>query len=545
MDILMADIDGKLESQPVQQIPPLSDWAPLTLYFKVKENSTAGVRFYVPKTVHAGTEIKIKNIRVEKSGPAEQYNFLTNPDFASGGAGAMPPGWHWQYNGNEGDYALIKDSTFKSGDRAICIKSDGKKCRTLSSFKVPLPDCGEMNFELWAQSDSPNMTIELFLLGNDYKWQVKKAFTVSGEWRKYSIALKCRNSIKIPYCWARIDVQGAGDVKLAGASLVWTAEPVTEAAGRDTATRQPGSSARNLLDNSGFELGMNNWMLDFFAPASCQMAATVASAPECRIIPGAGIDGSCAFFLPDQYTALFSGCIPLQAGRKYTLSAYVKATDKDAGLKMFMLDPGWKSSVKEIKSISAENWTRVELSNVWDNSSKQKKIYVRFDGRNVLIDQIQLELGDLTDYQSPETEIGFVTVSDNVFIQDKEPAEMALKIVRKNRMQQKLRIDFSARDSWGKKVWEQTAAADLSSPVTVLPVKLMNSRLGVFELEAKACDDQGRLISIGQSRYAVIMPSAPEKPGLPLFGVCYETCYLPQWIIKQEIPLMRMMGTGD
>ena len=64
----MADIDGKLESQPVQQIPPLSDWSPLTIYFKVKESSTAGIRFYIPKAVNAGTEIIIKNIRVEKMG---------------------------------------------------------------------------------------------------------------------------------------------------------------------------------------------------------------------------------------------------------------------------------------------------------------------------------------------------------------------------------------------------------------------------------------------------------------------------------------------
>lgn len=548
MDILMADIDGKLESKPVQQIPPLSDWSPLTIYFKVKESSTAGIRFYIPKAVNAGTEIKIKNLRVEKTGTGDHCNFLTNADFSRGVPGEMPPGWHWQYNGNEGDYTLIKDSTFKSGERTICIKSDGNKSRTLSTFKAPLFDSGEMNFELWARSDSPNMTIELFLLGNDYKWQVKKAFPVSGEWQKYSIALKCPNPIKVPYCWGRIDVQGAGDVKFSGASLTWTAdsataEPATVVAGRDTASRLPGFG-RNLLGNSGFELGMNNWMLDFFAPASCQMAATIASAPECRIIPGVGVDGTCAFFLADQYTAVFSGCIPLQEGSKYTLSAYVKATDKEAGVKMFMLDPGWKSYVKEIKSISTENWTRIALSCVWEKNSKQKKIYVRFDGRNVLIDQIQLELGDLTDYQLPETEIGFVTASDNIFIQHKEPAEMTLKIVRKNQMQQKLRIDLSVRDSWGKKVWEQTVTVDPSSPVTVLPVKLTNSKLGVFELEAKASDDQGRLISIGQSRYAVIMPPVPEPPGLPLFGVCYETCYLPQWIIKQEIPLMRMMGTG-
>jgi hypothetical protein len=335
-----------------------------------------------------------------------------------------------------------------------------------------------------------------------------------------------------------------GEVRLAGASLVWTQSPVSN----DKENRKENdlikSSGHNLLDNPAFELGMNNWMIDFFAPDSCQMATTIANAPECRLMSGAGIDGSCAFFLSDQYTALFSGCVPLHEGRKYTLSAYVKATGKEAGLKMYLLDPGWKSYVKEIKSIPVGNWTRVEMSSVWDKGSNQKKLYVRFDGRNVLIDQIQLELGDLTDYQAPETEIGFIADSDNIFVQDKESPEMKLKIIRNKPAQQKLRITLSAKDGWGKQVWEQTVDVNSSAPVTVLPIKLLNSKLGVFELEAKARDEQGRLICTGQSRYAVIMPPAPEPPTGPLFGVCYETCYLPLWIIKQDTPLMKMMGTG-
>ncbi len=58
----------------------------------------------------------------------------------------------------------------------------------------------------------------------------------------------------------------------------------------------------------------------------------------------------------------------------------------------------------------------------WDQPSKQKKIYARFDGDGILIDDIQLEQGDLTPYASPQVEAGFLFEENNVFFAHRSAA---------------------------------------------------------------------------------------------------------------------------
>lgn len=546
-DLVSAYVDGGAALKTPQTLPAASAWAPLRVYFQAAGAMVPRLRLASVKTAAAAGEIHLKNLQVTPGEPVPERELLANPAFALGTLGEVPCGWYWQYNGEPGDYALVEDRTFKSGTQALLIKNVSGNAHTLSSFAVPLPATGQLVFTVWAKSDSPAALLRMRLLGDNYNWKAEKDFPVTSEWRQYRLSHPCPAEATLPFGWARIDIPQASEVRFAAASLTWQAEaaPAGEPGAKVERGLFPPLPGRNLLPNSGFEFGLNNWMLDFFAPNSCRMSTAIANSPEFKLMPGAGIDGSTAFLLASPYAGLISGCLPLREGQRYTLSACVQPRRANASLRLFLIDPGWQIYNKEYRQLPPGVWTRVELSCVWEKRSKQKKVYARFDGDDMLLDHVQLELGELSDYQAPEFEAGFLATPDNVFVQGRTPPELALKVVDRRPQPGGLTAQLSARDAWGQELWTQSLPCPAAPAGLALPVHLPDRRLGVFDLEARFVAADGLVAGATATRFAVVLPPASRPAaGLPLFGVCYETCYLPNWMIVNEMPLLRTMGAG-
>ncbi len=531
-----ANVEAGSKSRAYQTVSSSSDWAPLVLYFECTKRGRPAFRILAPTGFSEGAGIRIRRVEIAPFVPQKGVNWLTNPDFALGQIGEMPPGWFWKFSGKSGDFALAADTSFKTGTQVLQITGSAGEAHDVCSFTLPLMKEGEVTFEVWARSDDPEMQMTLWLIGDQYQWKGRQVFPVSKEWKKYSVSASCPSHADDPSFFARVTASGAGKLYLAGTKLSWSGSPVPDPAVESVPT------GRNLLRNPGFELGLNNWMFDYFAPGSYQMATAVGNSAPPEIQAGAGIENSAAMLLQSTYGALFAGCVPLKEGKRYTLSAFVKATRKDAKLKLFLLDPGWQAYTQEYQDLSTEKWTRVALSITWDKQSRQKRLYPRFDGEGVLLDNIQLEEGPLSEFEAPALDIGFLSSSPNIFGRKGEAPWMDLKITSRDPGERSLSVELTARDAWGKSVWTKTLPVEMKGRESVTPIPLFAERLGVFTIEARVRDPQGALAGTGESRYAIVDPPAFATNGLSVFGVNNEICSLPLWLIKQEMPIWRSMG---
>lgn len=529
-------VEAGSEKGSGQTVSSASEWVPLVVYFECTKKVRPVLRILNPSGFEKGAEVRIRNVEISSFVPRERVDLFANSDLARGKPGELPAGWFWKFTGTAGDYALAAETSFKTGNQVLQIIGDSGESRDVCSHSLPLMMEGEMTFEVWARSDKPDTGITLWLIGDGYRWKGNQGFPISQEWKKYSVTAVCPASAEDPFFFARVSVKGSGTVQLAGARLTWDRST-------DVASGQEGGPAgKNLLQNPGFELGLNNWMFDYFAPTSYLMATAVGNSPPPEIRDGEGVDGSRAMFLPSTLGALFAGCVPLNPGKNYTLSAFVKATRKDAKLKLFLLDPGWQVYMQDFKGLSTEEWTRVSLSITWNKPSRQRKLYPRFDGEGVLIDNIQLEEGALSEFEAPAVEAGFVTPSSNVFGRDGKPPQLDLKVTSHRDESRQLSAELSAWDAWGKSVWTATIPLKLSGAESIFPVSLFFEKLGVFTLKARLVDAEGAPVAACESRYAIVDPPAFAGKGLSVFGVNYEICSLPLWLIKEEMPIWRSMG---
>ncbi len=540
MGAFMLDIDG-LKELPRQSYQAASSWIPFRLFYHVTEvGAKCALRIIGDQAgthVSGSGEVHLRNLRRAAYATPESKELLGNPDLAIGKQGELPAFWGWAFFGRKGDYGLVADKSFQTGEQTLHITSENQKeGRTVQGLKLPLPSTGRVTFTVWGRSDDAQMTMILYLISADYKWIKSINVPLSSSWQKHVLETEVPDASTAIYFSPRIDIQGKGNANVAGTSLKWTSKqpvaPVTV------------GGPKNMLANPDMELGLNGWMFDYYMPDNAPVDAVRQIRSESsRIMPGAGVDGGDALLVAPR-NCLVSACIPIVPGKTYTISGYFKATKPGTSATLHFLDPGWQIYSKGFGNIPTDQWQRCSMTITWDKPSNQKKAYVRIDSAmaGLLVDRLQVEEGTLTDYESPPVMVG-VLGARNVFAPGEEITGLSARVLVRPGTPRPAKLGVRIKDVWGREVQRLT----LSVPVgqgELIPLKgLQSQQLGVFGLELMAVDGAGKLLGKAESRYAVTAAAeCPRSPGdLPIFGVCYESS-MPLWEDALNIPLFQQMG---
>lgn len=532
----------KIESHSWQPYAAQSDWSPFVHYFKVTETGVVRALSVVGEPdamrVESNGKIEFRNITMTPYTVTSGEELLGNPDFARGKEGELPALWNWGYHTRPGDYTLISDKTFQSGTQTLQIRSENSEDgRTVQAIKLPFPGPGKLTYTAWVRSNDANMTMILYLFSADYKWLKCSNIPVTDKWSKLTLEVDVPENPTSIYLCPRIDIKGNGAVNIAGASLVWNE--------KSTAPVVAGNG--NLLKNPDMDLGFNGWTFDFFGPGGQPIDSILKRfhAEECHVVPGEGVDGGNALFVPIG-ACLISHCVPITEGKTYSVSVYLKAREPGTTATMYFIDPGWNIYSQNCTDIPTDRWQRYSLTLKWDKSSKQKKAYIRIEAMKndgVLVDRAQIEEGPLTSYKSPSVMLGMLAPK-NVFAPGEKIEGITAAVVTQPSVPRPTKLEVQVKEALGTVLYKQTLNLT-GSPTESIPLNdLPSKRLGVFDVTLKALDGEGKTLAQAESRYAVVdAPACPMLPtGFPLFGIGHEVSSMPIWADLKLVPLNERMG---
>jgi len=124
-------------------------------------------------------------------------------------SGAVP-GWTDQYQFEQSAGVLHLTGT---ADNPTCIQT---------KF-YPFPDGGgEITFDVYCRSVNAKAKFRLFLLGDDYAWNVNKELTAKPEWAKYTVSGKFPAQYKQNRFWLRIDADKNSDILIGKIEILYT-----------------------------------------------------------------------------------------------------------------------------------------------------------------------------------------------------------------------------------------------------------------------------------------------------------------------------------
>jgi len=537
-----------------ENVPASSVWSRIRVVFYMSNNEKVALLLHRIREAQSDAKILLDDIALSPLVISSGENMLSNPTFSEGKQGELPSNWNWDYHGPEenykisrgddGDYGLVADNTFQTRTQVMRVIVKPDQNRELRSFSVPLPETGSLEYSIWAKGEGENLSLRLAVIGAGYKYHLYKSFSLTDQWRQYKGEGNCKPLGKGQTCWLRIDFSGSGKIFITDASLIWKEE---EKSNSQSSVSQEwwGTVGRNLLLNPGFELGWTGWLLDYFV--NQKIYKELYDEP-CRIIKQGKNDF--AFCLTSK-NYLLSTCFPIVQGKQYSLSADLKSTGQPGKVYMFVTDPGWNMYGQEIENIPSDKWTRYTFTFIWDKPSKSNRAMVRFTNRTefpVLIDNVQFEEGEPTEYTPPPVMIGLMAMdnSRNVFLRGEQTPQFSLRVIPSLiSAPEKIKVQIICKDAWERVVLQKELFVS-GCEESNIPMEFPGKKLGVFEIRLKAFDQTGHLLGSGISRYAVIEKPDIEVSGLnSFFGVGYN---IPRWTfpaIKEHTEWMRnKLGVG-
>ncbi len=514
-----------------------SEWSQLTIFFRLTEPVVPLFELSLPKGSPAGATARLRRIEVTPFPLTKGINLAPNVNFSVGRTGEFPACWSWRFHGDDGGYELVGAHALRSGAKAMHLTAAPKIVRTLQGVNLPLPKDGTITFSVWARTLTPGAILRLFLLGDNYKWSATKDFLPSETWTKFTISGDCPSERAAEFFWPRIDAAGTGALEVVGEAVIWKASE------DQTASAWLAPVGRNLLHNAGFEFGMNGWYLNTFGSKDATHYAKLHNG-EARVIDGDGVDGGAALLLTTASPSLVAFCTPTKQGEKFSLSLSLRAKKPGAKVKLFLIDTAWYFLCKEFDGIPVDEWKRVTWTATWDKNSKGKRVYTRIDVSGdspVYIDNVQLEHGEPTDFESQPVSIGFLAPTSNIYDRGSAAAPI-LRVIPSKPLDGEVTVEVGASDAWGRPVFQKTVKAPGGSRSDT-SVELPTATRGNFHVELSAKNAKGEVVGNARWRFAVIEP-APDTsaPGCYPMGIGYELHGRPLAEVAPDVAIMKRMG---
>lgn len=452
-------------------------------------------------------------------------NLFPDNGYFSGAENTLPSSWR-KYKKREvfpEGNGLTSEFVFEKSEKVLRVSAFPEKAIQIQSMNYPLPKSGELEFSIWARAGSSPSIMKVYMLGDKYKWNISKRFNLSENWRKYTVKARVPSKIKkSPFMWCRIDIPKKQSILIGRVSLKYLKGKVAATAFKKYPANI--SMSRNLITNPGFDLGYWGWgqyrrtirkmdsgSLDLFyngkLPSLSDDAVNNGKALYCAPL-----------------TCLTSYCFPVSAGKKYTLSLYLKRAvpGKLTNCKVFFLANNYKW--KAAKFNLTDEWKRYSFPIDWIHHSLRNDVYVRIDTYNspILVDNVQVEEGKLTDFTSIPVQLGLIVPegsTSNIFSNSDSHLNMILKAVCRKNVKGKLLLKLTVSDAWGKNILTREFRK-IALPEIAIPVDLHTGGIrGTFHVQLEAFRPDGKRIGYGESRFAVCKDlSGIELPDNPIAG---------------------------
>jgi hypothetical protein len=447
--------------------------------------------------------------------------------------------WKTQYN-KLASYKLIKDISFKSGYSVLEINNpvEAKRPVAVRCVNFSLPAKGVLKASIWGKGSG---LITLFLIPSDWKGKsFRKTFPIGRHWKEYAFEIDIPEHLPEKKYFFRVDCSGKGKIYVAAPCL----QMVSSIKGKKQETyrdRYIGSPGRNLVINPGFELGWTGWHPRYFDSRSLDAAIKQLKRPLPEVKENVGVDKSSALYMPAG-NIVESLCIPLVRGKTYTVSFSVKG-DAESEAKIFVLDYKWKSKNKKIRL--KKNWTRYSFTFKWNQPCFFDEVYLRFDSPEncgMAIDNIQFEEGAGSDYEPPPVTIG-VLARSNIYNKD-EKTNIILKAIPAKGLNKDCKIFLDLKDYNG--ILLRNLSYDLRrGEIFQKELDLPTSKYGLYSIELKVLDSDGKVLGIGYGRYAVICKLPDDYQKNYSMGVNFAPHRTPRAYYSSELPVWHRLGVGN
>jgi hypothetical protein len=507
---------------PWQHISASREWSMFHLVVKLDAQVTPRLIFNHSQKQGDMTRIQVKALDWHPFDPVSAKNWFLNNGQFQGGNGALPISWTHYKAMSQQDNGMTDAFGFEGAPRVFKVGGTAGKSGQITSTHFPFPNDGKLEFSIWGRSLDTPTTIRVFMLGDQYKWNVNQRFQLNSSWQKCTIRGTVPETIeKSPFFWCRIDIEKGRQVLLGKVEL----KQLETKKNVGIFDNYPANLtlSENLLTNPEFELGYWGWnQYSFSGGRSVDTAKQFLNRRQPELRPAGDERGQAMRCEP--LTALTSMCFPLQTGKTYTISADLKCAmpGQAAGCRMFLLDSRWKSKSKTFSL--TDQWQRVSFTADWEFSSRRGNAYLRLDVKEnpILMDRLQVVQGTRTSFTAPPVQLGLVTSAQQtatIFDASDRQATMILKGVCRPPLSGELTLKVDVTDAWGKPVWHHEVKAQ-ATPTMTIPLRVnRDGHRGVFHVTLTAFDRHGKLVGAGESRYAVCRNLAGQNlPDNPIAG---------------------------
>ena len=472
----------------------------------------------------------------------ETRNLLDNGDFEAL-SGNAPASWRAMKN-NRGplscDQAGFHPGKYSS--RLVSgIAEDGKIIPASMISAASGASAGKTyRLSFFARGKNDGQVLTQMFYSNFIKdqphWYKRQNIRLTDDWKKYSIT----QTLPDPPQWEMLRLSIVFQVN---DSEVWIDNVLLEEVVNEVAALT-GNINRNLLENPGFDNGVNAW---FIQPWDSRWQQNEAGQERDF---SRKHHGSCSIKLHAGNGSLVSRRYPFKPGGSYTISFYARSEDKKAnGLRAFAITADWKVTQLAI--------TRPQLSEEWRRFSFKFKapagsgnaytdsLFLRFDPHaDIWLDSIQLEEGELSDY-NPGYQAG-IEPSTPYGIHRKDSGESVkvhAGIPRDNNVD--LLLTLSATDIFGMELWKDSAVIKAGTGDFTTDFRINGSRLGVQHLSLSLAPngESNRILASAQWRIAIIDGEFALPPN-PMLGMDTDPSWYPAAIFKNLETLCSVFGCG-
>jgi hypothetical protein len=542
--------DWKTNLSPYEWTSACPSWTPLVVYLNLPVATVVQIRFGNWQGTMAQNQLLVRSLRSRpiSFGDMSGKTWMPKDAFDYGQPGYLPPNWCWGYAAGTADQeSLQPNRSFRSGKHILRMVGDGTKGRIVRYRTLPLPEGGNIRFTVWARADEPT-DIGLHIVQDGWGKRAEKHHTVTAAWKQYAVEWAPPAKREKDWFFLRIDgPKGTTPVEIAEPQLVWQGPAPAEAKDPHQAAIErgwQGAPGPNLIYNPDFELGGVGYFYDFSWPKTYDNYASIRQARPAEILEGEGVDGGDCILL--QGASARAYCFPVTVGQTYTVSADFRAApgQQSAECSVLSFDTEWRCALwTKATKIPGDRWQRYHWTFTWKNDNIQKRGYVNFGGRGVMVDRVQVVTGNAAEYQPPPVMLGLTYDRWPYFVRGRDQARAQLRIVPGVLGPGTTDVTVVANDAWGREVWKREMQAPLDRKTT-LPIDLPTDRLGIFHLDLKATIS-GKTAGIGIGRYGILdkpylQPTVPGKPGLA--GVCQESFNFPTWLCEDHADILTDTG---
>ncbi len=510
-------------------------WSNLDIVFKMERKNAPILIFNRNAEMGNMQLLQVKDPIITPLAFAPGENWFGNDGSLHGEEGCLPSGWTHYHNMSPESNGMSSNQGYGGSNQVLKLSAAGDKHSCLSSIQFPFPDKGELEFSVWAKSavDSPAL-MTVFMLGDSYKWSVSQRFYLDSNWRQYTVRRPIPDKIeKTPFFWCRMDISPGSQALVGKVDL--RIVPIEKQAQVNL--------TGNIVPNPAFDLGFWGWN-QYWHTAS-NMTNSI-SRPEPTLISN-GKSNAARLLEP---MSLTSRTFPVESGKKYTVSAWMKNAEsgKNAKCTLLMIDSKWRNKSQTFNL--SDEWKRYSFSFVWDGVSRRGVAYMRLDPRDnpVLIDKVQIEAGEAGDFSLQPVQLGLTPengYANNIFTLGEQKSAMNIKVICAAGLTGLIKVAASVRDAWGNEVNSCEFKFDAVPEIKELPFDIQqNKRRGVFHVLLTAFDDKGKILGQGEGRYAVCRDlSNMELPHNPVAGhhemMIFSEPYIDNFmpILKTYVPI--------